>query len=167
VWSWRRRWSSGVFDINLNVFVDSSSNTTSGSFDNFGFLGVFLVNFNVESNEQEQVRRDNSTTVESGDWRTNTVTTVRQRWEKVENEFLVGGKVDETNVQDELNNLKSGDPFFPPNSDTSGSQIVVPVHDTVDGQIQCDWDPRNRSFTSQLSVTQQSGGTVMISVQKS
>jgi hypothetical protein len=44
----------------------------------------------------------------------------------------VGGKVDEEEVDDELNDLDSSDPFFPPDADATGCLEVVPVHDNMD-----------------------------------
>lgn len=77
---------------------------------------------------------------------------MRQRWEVSVGVVGVGSKVDENQVDEELDDLESGDPFFPPDSDTSGTQEIVPVHDNVDSQVQGNWNPFNRGRTSQLSV---------------
>lgn len=46
-----------------------------------------------------------------------------------------------TNVNDELRNLETSDPLFPPNADTTGRLEVVPVHDDVDHQVDRDRNP--------------------------
>jgi hypothetical protein len=52
----------------------------------------------------------------------------------------VCGKIDEEEIDYELDDLDSCDPFFPPDTDSTGSLEVVPVHDDVDGQIKSDWN---------------------------
>ena len=52
----------------------------------------------------------------------------------------VGCKVNEAEVDDELDDLDSCDPFFPPDADSTGSLEVIPVHDDVDSQIECNWN---------------------------
>lgn len=37
-----------------------------------------------------------------------------------------------TEVDDELENLKTGDPLLPPDTNTTGTLEVVPVHDNMD-----------------------------------
>ena len=46
-----------------------------------------------------------------------------------------------TKVNYELNDLETGDPFFPPDADSAGALKVVPVHDNVHGKIQRDRHP--------------------------
>ena len=55
-------------------------------------------------------------------------------------EVRVGCEVDKDEVDDELDYLNSGNPFFPPDSDATGCLEVVPVHDDVDCQVECDWN---------------------------
>lgn len=50
-----------------------------------------------------------------------------------------------TEVNDELDNLKAGDPLLPPDANSTCALKVVPVHYDVDGQIQGDGNPRYRS----------------------
>jgi hypothetical protein len=52
----------------------------------------------------------------------------------------VCGKIDEEKVNDKLDDLDPGYPFFPPDTDATRSLEVVPVHDDVDSQIKGDWD---------------------------
>jgi len=49
-------------------------------------------------------------------------------------------KVDEAEVDDELDDLDSCDPFLPPDADSTRSLEVVPVHDDVDSQIEGNWN---------------------------
>lgn len=65
-----------------------------------------------------------------------------------------------------MDDLGSGNPLLPPDSNTSRALEVVPVHDDVDKQVQGDWDPRDRGVTNKLSVAKKSCSTVMIGVQK-
>ena len=41
-----------------------------------------------------------------------------------------------TEVNDELCDLESSDPFFPPDTDASRSLKVIPVHDHMYSQVQ-------------------------------
>jgi hypothetical protein len=91
----------------------------------------------------------------------------------------VGCKVDEDEVDDELDDLNSGYPFFPPDSDAAGGLEVVPVHDDMDCQVEGDWDVAltgqrwmmvrgkyNRGMTDELSETENGCGTMMINMEK-
>lgn len=78
--------------------------------------------------------------------------------------LLVSGEVDEAHVEDELNDLEPGDPFLPPDSDTSSSQEVVPVHDDVYAQVQSDWHPSDGGVAYQLDVAEQCCGAVVVSM---
>ena len=75
-----------------------------------------------------------------------------QTWDELGGELLVACKVDESNVQDELDDLEAGNPLLPPDTDASGGQEVVPVHQDVGAQVQSNWNPGNGSDTDQLSV---------------
>ena len=46
-----------------------------------------------------------------------------------------------TEVNDELDDLQSRDPFFPPDAHAAGALEVVPVHDDVNGQVEHDGHP--------------------------
>ena len=46
-----------------------------------------------------------------------------------------------TNIKDELGDLADGDVLLPPDADASRALEVVPVHDDVDGQVECDDGP--------------------------
>jgi len=46
-----------------------------------------------------------------------------------------------TEINDKLDDLKTGDPFLPPDADTTRALEVVPVHNDVDRQVKGDWNP--------------------------
>lgn len=155
----------------MDISVNLGSDTTRNRLDLLGLSGrVSSVDLDVEGNEQDEVRGQDSTTGVGSKHGTSTVTTHRQDVGQVrevsEDNLLVGSEVDEAQVQDKLDDLETGDPLLPPDSNTSGSQEIVPVHDHVHKQVQGDRNPRNRRQANQLSVAQQRGGTMVISVQK-
>jgi hypothetical protein len=49
--------------------------------------------------------------------------------------------VEPTEVDDELDDLETGDPLLPPDLDAARALEVVPVHDHVDHQVQRDDNP--------------------------
>ena len=71
-----------------------------------------------------------------------------------------------TKIDNELDDLKTGDPFLPPDTDATGALEVVPVHDDVDEQIQRDGHPGHRGQADELRVAEQSRGAVVIAVQE-
>lgn len=46
-----------------------------------------------------------------------------------------------TEINNELDDLETGDPLLPPDADSTRALEVVPVHDNVDHQVQRNWDP--------------------------
>jgi len=46
-----------------------------------------------------------------------------------------------TKVNDELDDLETGDPLLPPDADAASALEVVPVHDNVDHQVEGNWNP--------------------------
>lgn len=95
-------------------------------------------------------------------------------------EIGVRGKVDETEIDDELQDLEHSDVLLPPDANTSGRLEVVPgsnqygceggleevgaipVHDNVNGQVESDWDPGDGSVADKLSVAKQGSGAMVI-----
>lgn len=71
-----------------------------------------------------------------------------------------------TKVDNELSNLETGNPLFPPNTHATGTLEVIPVHHNVDHKVKCNWDPRDRSKPNQLSVAEEGGGSMVISVEE-
>lgn len=72
-----------------------------------------------------------------------------------------------TEVDDELDDLQTGDPFLPPTAHTTGALEVVPVHDHVDEQVQRDDDPGHSGATEELCVAQNSGSAMVVAVEES
>lgn len=56
-------------------------------------------------------------------------------------EVCVRGKVDESEIDDKLDDLQACHPLLPPDANTSSALEVIPVHDDVDCKIQSDWNP--------------------------
>ena len=71
-----------------------------------------------------------------------------------------------TEINDELGNLETRDPFLPPDTDASCTLEVVPVHHHVNQQIQTDRDPGNRSETNELGVAESCSGAVVVAVEE-
>ena len=46
-----------------------------------------------------------------------------------------------TKINDELDDLKTSDPFLPPDTHAARALEVVPVHDNVDEQVQANDNP--------------------------
>ena len=52
----------------------------------------------------------------------------------------VGCKIDKEKIDYELDDLDSGYPFLPPDSNATGCLEVVPIHDNMDSQVESDWN---------------------------
>jgi len=76
----------------------------------------------------------------------------------------LGGR--HTKVNDELNDLENSDVLLPPDANATGALEVVPVHNDVDHEVQCDWDPRYGCQANQLGVAEESSGAMMIGVKE-
>jgi hypothetical protein len=50
-----------------------------------------------------------------------------------------------TEVNYELGDLETSDPFFPPNADSASALEIVPVHDDVNKEVESDRYPGDRS----------------------
>lgn len=164
---WGRRVSVG----GGNVLVDLGSNTARDRLDSFGSSGtLLLVDVNVERNKQDEVRGQDGTAAVGSAHGAGTVRASEQKalqLRKVgENNLLEGGEVNKAQVQDELDDLETGDPLLPPDTNASGGQEVVPVHHHVDAQVQGDRHPGNRGLADQLGVAQQGGSTMVVGVQE-
>lgn len=46
-----------------------------------------------------------------------------------------------TKINDELDDLETGDPLLPPDADATSALEVVPVHDDVNHQVESDGNP--------------------------
>lgn len=72
-----------------------------------------------------------------------------------------------TKINDELDNLETGDPLLPPDANATSTLEVVPVHNNVDSQVKGDGNPRNRGRANQLSVAEKSRSTVVVAMEES
>lgn len=70
-----------------------------------------------------------------------------------EDDLLVGGEVDERDVDNKLENLGARNPGLPPGMDAASGEEVVPVHDDMDSKVEENWDPGDGSAAEQLGVT--------------
>lgn len=71
-----------------------------------------------------------------------------------------------TQIDDELHNLQTSDVLLPPDADAAGALEVVPVHNHMDQQVDGDGHPLHRRQADQLSVAEESGGTVVVGVKE-
>jgi hypothetical protein len=71
-----------------------------------------------------------------------------------------------TEIDDELDDLETGDPLLPPNLDATGALEVVPVHNHVHHQVQRDDDPRHRCRANELSVAEESRRAMVVAVEE-
>lgn len=114
MWIWKRQ----VFHGNES-FLSGISPRSSGN-------GLLSVGCEVEGDEEEQVRAENSHASEGGKLFSGASTIVWSPWEIAVSEIGVGGKVDEEQVDDELNDLEHGDVLLPPDANTTGGLEVIP-----------------------------------------
>jgi len=54
---------------------------------------------------------------------------------------MLEGQLELTKVKNELDNLQSGDPLFPRDTDTTCALEVIPVHYNMDHEVQRNWYP--------------------------
>lgn len=120
---------------NLGILERACSLASSGS------PAVLLVCRNVETNEQKQVRADDGHTGESSELLAGALSVVREVGEVRRGEVGPAGKVDEAEVDNKLNDLETGDPFLPPDTDAAGALEVVPVHHNVNHEVESDRNP--------------------------
>ena len=128
---------------------------------------VFLVRRQVERDEQKKIGAQYSYSGKRGKFLTRAFTRCRQAREIGAAEVGIGGEVDEAKIDHELCNLQARDPFLPPNPNAARGLKVVPVHDNMDSQIESYRHPGDGGEANKLGVTQESGGTVVVGVEKS
>lgn len=152
---WRWRWGGNILDVNRNVLVNLVTKSID-SLDDTRSFSLCDVDLNVEQDEQHQIRRDDGNTSPGCQCSTNTVGTLGSITTKdlpVVLDLDEGCIVDETQVQDELSDLEVSNPLLPPDSNSSSSEEVVPVHHDMNTQVQSDRHPRDGSLTDKLRVT--------------
>jgi hypothetical protein len=129
-------------------------------------LSLLLVGGEVEGDEEDEVRADGDDTRESSKLLARALASVGHPLEVGRGEVGVRGEVDESEIDDELDDLETGNPLLPPNTDTTSALEVVPVHDDVNEEVQDDGNPRDGSGTDELSVAEKSGSTMVVAVEE-
>lgn len=129
-------------------------------------LALLLVGGEVEGDEQNEVRADGNDTRESSKLLARALSSVGHPGEVGRGEVGVRGEVDEAEINDELDDLETGNPLLPPNTDTTSALEVVPVHDDVNEQVQDDGNPRDGGGTDELSIAKEGGGAMVIAVEE-
>ena len=71
-----------------------------------------------------------------------------------------------TEIKDELGDLAHGDVLLPPDADAARALEVVPVHDDVDSQVECDDGPRDGGVADELCVAEKSGRAMVVGVEE-
>lgn len=71
-----------------------------------------------------------------------------------------------TKIDDELHDLKAGNPLLPPDLDTPSALEVVPVHDYMDSQVEGDDDPRDGGRADKLGIAEESGRAMVVAVKE-
>lgn len=82
-------------------------------------------------------------------------------------EIVANEKKRLTKVNDELNDLETGDPLLPPDADAARALEVVPVHDDVNSQIKGNGNPGDGGRADQLGVAKKSSGAMVVAVEES
>lgn len=130
-------------------------------------LASLLVRGKVERDEEDQVRRENGHAGKGSKLLASAPASVGHPRPVGRGEVRVRGKVDEAEVNDELDNLEPGNPLLPPDANTAGALEVVPVHDDVHCQVESNGNPRDRGRADELSVAEQSCRAVVVAVEES
>lgn len=129
-------------------------------------LAALLVRGKVEGDEEDQVRRQDAHAGKGGKLLAGAAAGVGHAGEVGRGEVGVRGKVDEAEINDELDDLEAGDPLLPPDADAAGALEVVPVHDDVDGEVEGDGDPGDGGRANELGVAEESGGAMVVAVEE-
>jgi hypothetical protein len=152
----------------LEIFHGNSSRSACAP-SRTAFLALLLllpVCCEIERDEQEEVGAQYSHSSKGREFFTGTFAHVWYPWEVGRSEIRVGGKVDEAEVNNELDNLEHCDIFLPPDPDAASRLEVVPVHDNMYGKVEGDRYPGDRSVANKLGVAEESGSAVVVGMKK-
>lgn len=129
-------------------------------------LALLLVGSGVERDEKHKVGGQCSNTGESSELLACALASVGHPGPVGRSEVSVRGEVDEAEINDELDDLETGDPLLPPNANATSRLEVVPVHDNVDGEVQGNGNPGDGRGADQLGVAEEGRGTVVVAVKE-
>lgn len=131
-----------------------------------GSLGLGVVGKAVEVNEEQEVAGEETAAKESSTLGTSALADVREVGPVSEGKVGVGAEVDESEVEDELDDLEGGQVLLPPDADTGGRAHVVVVHQDVDGQVKGNGDPGDGGVATELDEAEDHGHRVVEVVQE-
>lgn len=110
-----------------------------------------LIGNTVKVDEQDKVRRQESTAKESRGFSTSARTHVWKVGPVSCSKVSVGTEIDNDQINDELSDLQGGEVLLPPDLGASSSTEVVIVHQDMDSQVESDRNPRlNLSKKNQI-----------------
>lgn len=133
-----------------------------------GTVCLLLVRLAVEDYKEDQVGRENGHATKNGMLLSGRAgTQVGQMSEVCGSPVCVGCKVDDAQVDDELEDLHRCDGALPGNSDLERSQSIVCIHDDMYEEVQSDDDPADRSPAKKLGEAEQCRGPVVVDVEES
>jgi len=78
----------------------------------------------------------------------------------------VGSEVDKMQVDDELNDLHSGQVLLPPYLGTTRRRVIVVVHKDMNGQVLRDNSPRNACLSVELGKAKEGCCRMMVHMQE-
>lgn len=99
-------------------------------------LAIFAVGSKIEGDEEEEVGADDGNTGEGREFLSRALPGIGEPGPVGGGEVSPGCEVDETEINDELEDLKAGNPLLPPNADATRALEVIPVHDHMYCQVQ-------------------------------
>ena len=67
-------------------------------------------------------------------------------------------------VNNKLGDLKTSNPFFPPDANAPRALKVVPIHNNVNQEVEGNGNPGHGSEANELSVAQEGSSTMMVAV---
>lgn len=131
-----------------------------------GSLGLGVVGKAVEVDEEQEVTGEETAAKESSTLGTGALANVGEVGPVGVGKVGVGAEVDESEVEDELDDLEGGQVLLPPDADTGSRAHVVVVHQDVDGQVEGDGDPGDGGVATELDEAEDHGHRVVEVVQE-
>ena len=129
-------------------------------------LNRLLERRDINPNKQHEITAQNPHPCECRKFLPSADSCRRQPREILRGEISVGGEVDETEIDDELDDLEDGDVFLPPDADAARGLEVVPVHYDVHGEVEGYGDPGDGGVAEELGEAEEGGGAVVVGVEE-